>query len=68
MPNIPSRIPILNIPTTSTPHKLDFSLLDSEYLVNYLNKNSITDSTYSIRFDGHVFNGNKDVKIANDEI
>jgi len=67
-PKTPSRIPILNT-TPSTPLKLDFGILASKYLSNYLRKNNITDSTYGLRReDDKFYIGNKEVEIANDDI
>ncbi|ORP55190.1 hypothetical protein, partial [Vibrio cholerae] len=65
LPRTPSKIPIL---APVTPHRLDFGLLASEYLGNYLNKSNIADTTYGIRRDGNRFYiGNKEVEIANDD-
>lgn len=62
----PSRIPRI---TQMTPHKLDFGLLASDYLGNYLSRGSITDTTYGIRREGNnFFIGNQEVQIANDDV
>lgn len=66
LPKTPSRIPLL---TPMTPHKLDFGLLASDYLGNYLSKSSITDTTYGIRRDGNkFFIGNQEVEISSDDV
>lgn len=66
LPKTPSRIPLL---APITPHKLDFGLLASDYLGNYLSKTSLTDTTYGIRREiNKFFIGNKEVEIANDDI
>lgn len=63
----PTRIPFLaNLPA---PRTLDFGILASEYLGNYLSKTGLTDTTYGIRRDDNKFYiGNKEVEIANDDI
>src|SRR5204863_1173562 len=66
VPTTPSKIPIQ---APVTPLKLDFGLLASQYLGNYLNKKAITDTTYGIRRDGNkFFIGDKEIEIANDDI
>lgn len=64
--NTPTKIPSLTLPI---PRTLDFGILASEYLGNYLSKSSLTDTTYGIRREENkFFIGNKEVEIANDDI
>lgn len=73
LPMTPSRIsmiPRLQQPQQPhTPQKLDFGLLASDYLGNYLSRSSMTDTTYGIRREANkFFIGNKEVEIASDDI